>query len=70
MNPRSGTSSFRASSQPSPSHPFAPQALAFEVLGERQGRATRRPRFSYDYDDYAQLARVAEWQLEIPGEEG
>lgn len=24
-------------------------------------RALRRPRFSYDYDDYAHLARVAEW---------
>lgn len=24
-------------------------------------RAVRRPRFTYDYDDYAHLARVAEW---------
>ena len=24
-------------------------------------RAVRRPGFSYDYDDYAHLARVAEW---------
>jgi ATP-dependent helicase/nuclease subunit B len=24
-------------------------------------RAVRRARFNYDYDDYAHLARVAEW---------
>jgi ATP-dependent helicase/nuclease subunit B len=27
-------------------------------------RAVRRPRFRYDYDDYAHLARVAEWSVE------
>jgi ATP-dependent helicase/nuclease subunit B len=27
-------------------------------------RALRRPRFRYDYDDYAHLARVAEWSVE------
>jgi ATP-dependent helicase/nuclease subunit B len=27
-------------------------------------RALRRPRFNYRYDDYAHLARVAEWQVE------
>jgi len=26
-------------------------------------KATRRARFSYDYDEYAHLARVAEWQV-------
>ena len=27
-------------------------------------RALRRPRFSYDYDDYAHLARVGEWSVD------
>jgi len=27
-------------------------------------RAVRRPRFRYDYDDFAHLARVAEWSIE------
>jgi ATP-dependent helicase/nuclease subunit B len=27
-------------------------------------RALRRPRFRYDYDDFAHLARVAEWAIE------
>ena len=27
-------------------------------------RAVRRPRFKYDYDDYAHLARVAEWSVD------
>ena len=31
-------------------------------------RAVRRARFSYDYDDYAHLARVGEWQVDS-GEE-
>jgi len=31
-------------------------------------KALRRARFSYDYDDYAHLARVAEWS--VPTEEG
>ena len=26
-------------------------------------RAVRRARFKYDYDDYAHLARVAEWSV-------
>jgi ATP-dependent helicase/nuclease subunit B len=34
-------------------------------------RPMRRPRFSYDYDDYAHLARVAEWSATpAGGEEG
>ncbi|MFY0613869.1 MAG: double-strand break repair protein AddB [Hyphomicrobiaceae bacterium] len=32
-------------------------------------RAVRRARFSYDYDAYAQLARVAEWAADDGGEE-
>jgi ATP-dependent helicase/nuclease subunit B len=32
-------------------------------------RAVRRPRFSYDYDDYAHLARAAEWASVEPDEE-
>jgi ATP-dependent helicase/nuclease subunit B len=31
-------------------------------------RATRRARFNYDYDAYAQLARVAEWAADDGGE--
>lgn len=31
--------------------------------------AIRRPRFSYDYDDYAHLARVAEWSGHDAGED-
>jgi len=27
-------------------------------------RAVRRPRFRYDYDEFAHLARVAEWSIE------
>ena len=27
-------------------------------------RAVRRARFHYDYDDYAHLARVAEWSVD------
>jgi ATP-dependent helicase/nuclease subunit B len=27
-------------------------------------RALRRPRFRYDFDDFAHLARVAEWSIE------
>ena len=27
-------------------------------------KALRRARFNYDYDDYAHLARVAEWSAE------
>ena len=27
-------------------------------------RAVRRARFKYDYDDYAHLARVAEWLVD------
>jgi ATP-dependent helicase/nuclease subunit B len=30
-------------------------------------RSIRRPRFSYDYDDYAHLARVAEWAADSEG---
>ena len=30
-------------------------------------KALRRARFEYDYDDYAHLARVAEWS--VPGED-
>jgi ATP-dependent helicase/nuclease subunit B len=30
-------------------------------------KALRRARFDYDYDDYAHLARVAEWS--VPGED-
>ena len=35
-------------------------------------RAVRRARFTYDFDDYAQLARIAEWSAEggEPGGEG
>ena len=33
-------------------------------------RAVRRPRFRYDYDDYAHLARVAEWSVESLAERG
>jgi ATP-dependent helicase/nuclease subunit B len=33
-------------------------------------RAVRRPRFKYDYDDYAHLARVAEWSAEGLAENG
>lgn len=32
-------------------------------------RAVRRPQFKYDYDDYAHLARVAEWSSDVIGEE-
>ena len=32
-------------------------------------RAVRRARFRYDYDAYAQLARVAEWAADDGGEE-
>jgi ATP-dependent helicase/nuclease subunit B len=32
-------------------------------------RAVRRPRFSYEYDDYAHLARAAEWASVEPDEE-
>lgn len=32
--------------------------------------AVRRSAFSYDYDEYAQLARVAEWAQAADGEEG
>lgn len=32
--------------------------------------ALRRARFNYDYDDFAHLARVAEWAGETPHEEG
>lgn len=31
-------------------------------------RALRRPRYSYDYDAYAQLARVAEWSAHVDEE--
>ncbi len=31
-------------------------------------RAIRRPGFKYDYDDYAQLARVAEWSAHVDDE--
>ena len=31
-------------------------------------RAVRRPRFRYDYDDFAHLARVAEWAIETDEE--
>ena len=33
-------------------------------------RAIRRPGFRYDYDDYAHLARVAEWSAHAGGEDG
>lgn len=33
-------------------------------------RAVRRRKFSYDYDEYAGLARVGEWSLTSEGEEG
>jgi ATP-dependent helicase/nuclease subunit B len=32
-------------------------------------RAVRRARFSYDYDDYAHLARVAEWSVDSAEED-
>jgi ATP-dependent helicase/nuclease subunit B len=32
-------------------------------------RAVRRARFKYDYDDYAHLARVAEWLIDEGDEE-
>jgi ATP-dependent helicase/nuclease subunit B len=32
-------------------------------------RAVRRARFKYDYDDYAHLARVAEWSVETGEDE-
>jgi len=32
-------------------------------------RAVRRPRFRYDHDDYAHLARVAEWLIDSGDEE-
>ena len=31
-------------------------------------RAIRRPGFRYDYDDYAHLARVAEWSAHVDEE--
>ena len=30
--------------------------------------AVRRPRFDYDYDDFAHLARVAEWSADVLGD--
>ena len=33
-------------------------------------RAVRRPNFKYDYDQYAQLARVAEWSAHVDDENG
>lgn len=33
-------------------------------------RAVRRPQFTYDYDAYAHLARVAEWSSDVASEEG
>ena len=33
-------------------------------------RAVRRARFKYDYDDYAHLARVAEWLVDNGEEDG
>jgi ATP-dependent helicase/nuclease subunit B len=32
-------------------------------------RAVRRPQFKYDFDDYAHLARIAEWSSDVIGEE-
>ena len=32
--------------------------------------ATRRAGFSYDYDDYAHLARVLEWSQAMPDNDG
>jgi ATP-dependent helicase/nuclease subunit B len=32
-------------------------------------RAIRRPRYNYNYDDYAHLARVAEWSAHVEGDD-
>jgi ATP-dependent helicase/nuclease subunit B len=40
------------------------QLIAQFDLAATPYRAVRRPRFRYDYDDYAHLARVAEWSIE------
>ena len=31
------------------------------IIRDAENRPLRRARFGYDYDDYAHLARVAEW---------
>jgi ATP-dependent helicase/nuclease subunit B len=45
------------------------QLIATFDMPETPYRAIRRPRYNYNYDAYAHLARVAEWSAHVEGED-